>query len=394
MNVAPRSFVIVGTGVAGVEAAASLRARDPHCRIRLVGAEPYPFYARIRIGEVVAGRVVPERLVLKGPEWYRDRQVDLSVGVRAEVLEPFAGRVRLSSGEDVPYDALLIATGAVPFVPPIPGADLDGVMTLRDLAGALRLRERALASSHAVVIGGGLLGIEAAASLRLLGVAVVVIEAAPWLLPRQLDRDGSSVVQRFLEARGIAFRTGAQVRAITGAGRVEAVVLGSGEELAAGLVLVAAGVRPDVGLAREAGLAVNRGIVVDDRLSTSAPGVFAAGDCAEHRGRLYGIWPAAEAQGRAAGAAMAGEDPRYRGTIPSSTLKVADLPVLSVGEVAPAEGREEEVSRGEGTYRKLVRDPEGRLVGAILVGDLSERRALMQAVEATTSYPAGQDNRT
>lgn len=382
--------MIVGTGVAGVEAAASLRARDPDCRIRLVGAEPYPFYARIRVGEVLTGRSEPSRLVLKGPDWYQDRRVDLATEVRAEAVDTAGARVRLSSGGWVPFDALLLATGAVPFVPPIPGANLDGVMTLRDIAGALRLRDRAMASSHAVVIGGGLLGIEAAAALRQLGPHVVVVETAPWLLPRQLDRDGSSVVQRSLEARGIEFRTGAQVRAITGAGRVEAVVLGSGEELAAGLVLVAAGVRPDVGLAREAGLAVNRGIVVDDRLATSAPRVFAAGDCAEHGGRVYGIWPAAEAQGRAAGAAMAGEDPRYRGTVPSSTLKVADLPVLSVGDVAPAEGREEEVSRGEGTYRKLVRDPEGRLVGAILVGDLRERRAVMRAVEAGTSYPAGQ----
>ncbi len=353
-----------------------------------MGAEAYPFYARIRLGEVVAGRVEPERLTLKGPEWYRDRRVELELGVRAEVLDLEAARVRLSSGESAPYDALLIATGAVPFVPPIPGADLPGVMTLRDLAGALALRQRALASSQAVVLGGGLLGIEAAASLRQVGLAVVVVEAAPWLLPRQLDREGASVVQKALEARGLSFRIGAKVQAITGGDRVEGVALESGENLPADLVLVAAGVRPEVSLAREAGIHVERGIVVNDRLETSAPGVFAAGDCAEHRGRLYGFWPAAEAQGRAAGAAMAGEDPQYRGTVPSSTLKVVDIPVLSVGEVDPEGTLESEVRIGEGRYRRLVRDREGRLVGAILVGDLTERRAIMRAVEAGTSYPA------
>lgn len=386
MIVSIRHCVIVGTGVAGAEAAASLRTRDPDCRIRLIGAEPQPFYARIRLGEVVTGRTQPARLILKGPDWYSDRRVDLSTGVRVEALDTQEARLRLSTGESIPYDCVLIATGAAPFVPPIPGADLDGVMTLRDMTGALRLRERALGRAAAVVVGGGLLGIEAAAALRQIGPTVTVVETAQWLLSRQLDADGASVVRRHLEARGLAFRVGAQVRAILGEGRAEAVALADGETLPADVVLVAAGVRPEVGLALDAGLAVNRGIVVDDRLATSRPGVFAAGDCAEHRSRLYGIWPAAEAQGRAAGASMAGEDPRYEGTTPSTTLKVTDLPVLSVGDVTSGEGREE-VLMGESSYRKLVRDREGRLVGAILVGDLAERRAILKAVEARTTGP-------
>lgn len=373
----------MGAGVAGVEAAAALRSRDGDCRVRIVGAEPTPFYARIRLPEVLAGRTDPSRLVLRTPDWYREHRLDLLTGVRVEALDPAQARVRLSSGEWVAYDALLLATGATPFVPPVPGVDLEGVFTLRSLEDALRLRERAHASSRAVVIGGGLLGIEAAAALRPLGV--VVVEAAPWLLPRQLDRGGAAVVQQVLQARGLEFRLGAKVLGITGPGRVQAVSLASGEELPADLVLVAAGVRPETSLARDAGLDVGRGIRVDDRMATSSPGVYAAGDCAEHGGRLYGIWPAAEAQGRTAGAAMAGEDPRYQGTVPSNTLKVTDLPVFSAGDVDPAGAVESEVTTGEGRYRKLVRDREGRLVGAILIGDLRERRAVLDAV--TTGAP-------
>lgn len=388
VNAFARQCVVVGTGVAGVEAALSARQRDPSCRIRLIGSEDTSFYARIRLGEVVAGRTPPDRLVLKDPKWFGERDIDLALGVRAEGLDPAVARVRLSTGEWVPYDALLLATGAVPFLPPIPGVDREGVLSLRDMTGAIRLRERALRSATAVVIGGGLLGIEVAAALRQNGLSVTVVETAPWLLPRQLDREGAAVVQRHLEARGLIFLLGAQVRAVLGEPRVQAVALVDGATLEADLVLVAAGVRPEVSLAREAGIVWNRGIVVDDRLATSAPGVFAAGDCAEHRGRVYGIWPAAEAQGRAAGAAMTGGEVRYEGTVPSTTLKVTDLPVLSAGDLATGEGRIEEVSQGEGVYRKLVRDADGRLVGAILVGDLSERRSILRALENRQRYPS------
>jgi len=217
--------VIVGAGVAGVEAAAALRARDPSSRILLIGEEPYPFYARIRLGEVVAGRSDPGRLVLRNPDWYRQREIEFLPRTRVDAISVANARVHAADGEWIPYDRLLLATGARPFVPPIPGAGLDGVVSLRTMEDAVRLRDRARSAHSAVVIGGGLLGLEAAATLRVVGLAVTVIEAAPYLLPRQLDPAGAEVVLKMFRTRGIDFRFGAGVEAIVGTDRVQAVRL-------------------------------------------------------------------------------------------------------------------------------------------------------------------------
>lgn len=380
---ANKVFVIVGCGPAGVRAIETLRSHDEKSRIVAINGEPFPFYARMRLGEVVAGRVGPERLVLRPSEWFEERGVEILNGVVAEAVAVEAREVRLSDGRVIEFDALLFATGARPNVPTVPGVKLDGVLTLRTMRDALDLRKRALMARSCVVVGGGLLGLETAFAFTLMGLPVVVVENAPWLLPRQLDEQGGKVLQEHLEAKGMQFRLSTTVKAIAGEVKVSGVELASGEFLNADLVFIAAGVRPEVEIARNAGLAVNKGILVDDRLETSAPKIFAAGDCAEHRGRLYGFWNAAEAQGRAAGEVMAGLPAVYSGTVPAATLKVADVPVFSAGDMS---GADVQAWREGSKYKRLVRDGSGALVGAILIGDMSERKAILAALESRAKY--------
>lgn len=377
--------VIVGAGVAGYEAAAELRRASPDADITIVTEEDAPFYARIRLPEVVAGRTLPEKIVLKGPAWFAEQRIELRTATRVDGIDAAAGFVASADGGRIPYDALLLATGARSFVPPVPGAGLPGVVTLRTLADALDLRARAVAGGPVVVIGGGLLGIELAAGLRGAGVDVTVVEVAPWLLNRQLDAGAADVVREMLVRKGIGLRLCAKVERIDGTDRAGAVVLEDGEHLPAAFVAFSAGVRPDTTLARLAGADVDKGIRVDDALRTSVPGIWAAGDCAEHRGRLYGIWPASEAQGRAAGASMAGTPTVYEGTVVQTTLKVTDVLAFSIGRIGA--DTVAETTRTGDAYRGLFRDLDGRLVGAVLVGDLKERRAVSAAVAAGLMYP-------
>ncbi|MHC5079418.1 MAG: NAD(P)/FAD-dependent oxidoreductase [Planctomycetota bacterium] len=375
-----KEIVIIGAGPAGVAAASASRQQDPDSRIRLVSAETLPFYSRIRLPEYMDGRIERGKLVIRDEGWFRERDIDLRLGSRVEILDGKGGRVRLTDGSDLPYDACLIATGAEASVPPFPGRDLPGVVAIRSVEDTEALRARVSEAAHVVAIGGGVLGLEMANAIRSLGAGVAVVEIFPWLLPRQLDREGGAVLQRLLEARGLTFHLDAKVEAIEGEGSVSAVTLQGGQRLPASAVLVSAGIAPATDLAKAAGIEVNRGIVVDERMATSVPGVFAAGDCAEVGGRVYGIWPAAEAQGKVAGTNMAGGAATYSGTVLSHTLKVTGIEVFSTGEIDPDGKHPSEVTQGEGTYRKLVRDGGGNLIGAVLIGDLTDRGKIAAAV--------------
>lgn len=391
---AGRHFLIIGGGGAGVEAAAALRQADGEARITIWTEEEVPYYARIRLGEVVDGRSRPEDLFLRLPSWWEEQRIALRLGIRAEGIDPVQGRVRDAGGAWTPYDGLLLATGARPFLPPIPGIDRPEVVTLRCMRDALSLRERVAEGRRAVVLGGGLLGLELAASLARGGMAVTVVEAAPWLLPRQVDREGGEVLQSLLGRRGIDFRLGTTAREIQGGtGTGCGVALSTGERIEADLVPVMAGVRPETSLARSAGLEVATGVRVDDGMRTSAPGVFAAGDCAEHRTGLYGFWSAATDQGRAAGRAMATGGSPYQGSLRTTTLKVTDVALFSIGDLQGPAAREER--RRDGDQYRLVRlDEEGRVVGAVLIGDLGIRKALTLAVMSRKAWDPQQEGRS
>lgn len=375
------TYIIVGNGIAGNAAAETIRKLDPEGVIHLFSREPHPFYYTPALPEFLAGIKDLSRLIIHPLAWYQDKRIHFHPGVELVGGDAQARYVTDRQGKRYAYDKLLLATGSNSFVPPIPGADLPGVVTLRTLEDAKRIKEMAAHSQKVVLIGGGLLGLEAGNGLRQAGLTVTVVEFFPRLLPRQLDEAAAAILQRRLEAMGFRFYLGATTQEIVRADGGLMVVLKSGERLPADMVLISAGVRPEVGLAKALGAKIDKGVVVDDYLRTSLPEVYAAGDAAEHQGRLYGIWPAAQEQGRIAGVNMAGGQEAYRGTVPANTLKVVGIDLLSAGEI-DADGKLEAavVSDPEkGTYRKLVIQ-DNRLVGVILLGDLTGSAEIQAAI--------------
>jgi nitrite reductase (NADH) large subunit len=375
------TYAIIGGGVAGVTAARDLaqRTSPPEDEIHIFSTEPYPYYPRPLLWKFIAGEMEKEELFFQPLSWYEERGIQFDVDVLVAGLDTDAHRLTLENGDLVTYDRLLLATGARPFVPPVDGADKQGVFTLRSLDDAVAIKEYVNGVSQAVVIGGGLLGLETALALRGAGPDVHVIEIAEHLLPRQLDREGAQVLHGLLEARGLELTTGAVVETILGDKRAENVRTTDGRVMPGELILFSAGIRCRARLAKEAGLEVNRGAVVDDQMRTSAEDVFAAGDVAEFEGDIHGIIPAAIDQANIAAANMV--DPGsavYTGTLRTTTLEVAGARVTSLGRYNPDDESAFRVVRhtdeDQGVYRKFVLDG-GRVIGAILLND--PRRAAM-----------------
>ena len=381
-------LVVVGGGIAGTSAVEAARKADAGARITLVSDESDLPYYRLNLTKYLAGEIGRDDLPLHPRSWYEERDIDLRLGVRVTAVAPDDGTAALEGGESLPFDRLVLATGARPSVPPIDGTDLEGVTCLRTRADAdhiLAGPDGSLRDRPCVVIGGGLLGLETAAALVRRGARVTVVEGLPHLLPLQLTPAAAEVLQEHVERMGIAVRTGTKTGALAGDGRVREAVLDDGQRLPADLVVINTGVAANVDLARAAGLDTHRGIVVDDRLATSHPHVFAAGDAAEHAGTLYGLWLASRLQGQTAGRAAAGDaDAAFTGIPPAYVLKVVDVDVFSIGTVEPDDPACRTVDGRTGdTYRRFVfRD--GRLVGAILLGDTTAMPAARKAIAAAT----------
>ncbi|MDD5452688.1 MAG: FAD-dependent oxidoreductase [Candidatus Bipolaricaulis sp.] len=366
------AFVVVGGGLAGFTAARTVRSLEPGAEIAVVEAEPAPYYLRPGLIEVLAGRKTLAEITPFPRAWFEHRRIAFRSGVAAVRLDPRAHRLCLSSGEKLAYDRLLLACGAEAVQPEVPGVHLEGVFTLRSAADAERIRTRAEAVAAAAVIGGGWLGIEVARALHDLGLAVTLLERGPWLLNRQLDEGAALILTGILADLGIEVRVRAMCAAVLGTTEVTGILLADGEEVRAGLVVTAAGVRPRIALAAEAGLATGRGVIVDDYLATSDPDVFAAGDVAEWRGHVYGIVPAARDQGEVAARNMV--QPRsvqYPGTPPANKLKVAGVDLLCLGNTQPQGGPLREMRHADpaaGRYVKFVLGEDGEIAGAILLG--------------------------
>ena len=382
--------VIVGGGLAGTMAAKTLRELDQDVEIEIFGEEPFPYYPRPNLVEHVAGRVPYEKLFAFPEGWAEKQRIGLRLGEKVARFFPSEKKIETASGASISYDALLLATGARAAVPPIAGTDKKGVFVLRTLVDAQGLIAHLGEHRRVAVLGGGLLGLEIARAIRSREAEVDVIEFFDRLLPRHLDPAAAALLKTQFEKSGISVRLGTVTKEIFGNGGVRGVRFESGGELAADAVIVAAGIKPDTGLAVDAGLRVAKGIVVDDRMRTSDPAVFAAGDVAEHRGRVYGIIPAAFEQARAAAYNMLGQDKPYPGTMPFNTLKVAGLYLTSMGEIdAEGSGYESLVRTipESGLYKKIVLQ-EGRLVGAIWMGtkrgasEVSRLVALKKDVES------------
>lgn len=362
--------VIIGNGLAGTLAAKTLRELDSDVTIDVFGEETHPYYPRPNLIEFLAGRLPYERLFAFPQGWVERQRIGLHLGVKVSRIRADEKAIETDSGRTVPFDALLMANGARASIPSLRGSGRKGVFVLRTLDDALAILGRLEGRTKVAVIGGGLLGLEIARALRTRGTEVRVVEFLDRLLPRQLDETGAGILKDQIERTGITVLLGTVTEEILGDAEVRGLRFEGGEEVEAEVVVVAAGVKPDVGLAGTAGLRVERGIVVDDRLRTNRPGVFAAGDVAEHRGRVYGMIPASFEQCRAAAQNMLGRDLPYEGTVPSATLKVVGLDVTSAGIAVPECSGYDVVTRQvpeDGLYKKIVLR-EGRLVGAIWMG--------------------------
>lgn len=377
------NYVIVGNGVAANSAAEAIRHLDKTGTITMLSRSRHHFYYVPALPEYLAGEKSVRDFTLHDAAWYKKHGIDLRLSTEIVSGDPTAKTVTSSTGEIFSYDRLLLATGGKAFVPPIPGADQHGVMTLRTIDDADRILDHIKEMRRLLVIGGGLLGLEAGNGLRKRGLEVSVVESFSRLLPRQTDPAASALLQEQLEEMGFTFYLDAKIREIARSGDSFILQLKEGPEIETDLVLlVSAGVRPDATLARAIGLEMDRGVKVNDRMETGIGAIFAAGDLVEHRGRYYGIWPAATAQGRVAGTNMAGGDARYEGTVPSNRLKVAGINLVAAGEL-DAEGTLESLVRKnakERIYRKLVlRDDV--IVGAVLLGDVSGADYIQYAMQ-------------
>ena len=363
--------VIIGNGAAAINSARAVLNVQPSAEITVFSEERYLYYPRPKLWDFLPGKLSLDELYFYPAAWYEERGIDVRLDQKVVAINPTDHAVTLQDGRTVRYDRLLLANGGFPFVPPIQNAQNAGVFTLRSIDDALAIRAYAEKARSALVIGGGLLGLESARGLRDLGLAVTVVELAPWLLPRQLDQAGADVLTHRFESMGIRTITEAVCDRIDGEDRAAGAHLKDGQYVPGDLVLISAGIRCNTTVASEAGLQVDRGVIVDEHMRTSAPDVYAAGDVCEFRGRCYGIIPAAIEQARVAGANLGGQhDAVYSGTIPSNTLKVAGIDLTSVGLISAPDSSYQEFRAADpdhGRYKKLV-VKDNKLVGAILLG--------------------------
>jgi nitrite reductase (NADH) large subunit len=367
-------LVIIGNGMAAArlvdELAASALGRYA---IAVIGEEPRLAYNRVLLSSVLAGETSSEDIELRSATWWRDRGVTLKYNCRATEIDVGRREIKIAGDESVPFSKLVLATGSSALRLNVPGAELDGVHTFRDSRDADRLLGLAARKRRVVVIGGGLLGLEAAHGLAKAGAVVTLIHLMDRLMERQLDTSAAALLKALVERKGIEVLLNANTAGIRGTAGVEGIELTDGRTIDADAVIFAAGIRPNAALARDAGIAVNRGVVVDDHLETESPGIFALGECAEHRGVCYGLVEPAYEQARVLARHLAGRDAAYSGSVISTNLKVSGVSVFSAGDFIGGETSETIVLNDakRGTYRKLVID-EGRLAGAVLVGDSAE----------------------
>ena len=386
-----KRYVIVGNGVAGTTAAENIRKMDPEGMIILLTDEGIPFYYRIRLNEFLSGDVTEARLIAKQESWFRKQKINLHLETKVVDVMSEDKIVLTAAGDKIPYDSLLIATGSHAFLPPIQGSDKKGLFSLRTFQDAQNIVSWAKGIEEVVIIGGGLLGLEAGNGLRKLGKRITVVEFFPRLLPRQLDVEGARRLQAMMEKMDFSFRLGAKTQEIQGDGSVVGVQLEGGETLSAEMVIVSAGVRPNMALADSAGLDRDKGIQVDDHLRTSQPEIYAAGDVAEYKGFPYGIWPAAMEQGKIAGINMVGGQTLYKGTTMANTLKVVGIDLASAGEVDAEDALESKIQSGDDYYRKIV-IKDNQIIGCIMLGDTKEfNRITKMMAEKTDISQLGED---
>ena len=374
--------VILGGNLAGSNAAEVIKKEEPKVEVEIFGEESHFNYSRVKLPAFLCGRVQEDELVTCNAQWYRSRKIRFNKNYRAIQIIPEEKRVLFENGKETTYDKLLLCIGSTSNVLPIPVANRKGLFTLKTLDDALKIQAYAKTKKTAIVIGGGLLGLEIAKGLTDLELGVTVLELFPRLLPRQLDVEGAEMLEKILGDFGIKVGLKASAKEIIGEDDL-VVKLADGREFKSDLIVMAAGVKPNIELARKSGINVNKGILVNNKMQTNLADIYAAGDCAEYKGIVWGIIPVAFEQSKVAALNIMGKDTEYNDVVPSNTLKIIGVDLTSIGRVTPEEKPPEElkfVEKEKRIYKKIVIDGN-YLVGAILLGDRANQTTMMKLIK-------------
>lgn len=379
-----KKLIVVGNGMAGIRCVEEILQLGPELfDITIFGAEPRPNYNRILLSKVLQGEHSLQDIILNDWSWYERHGIRLLTGEAVHHIDVKARCIETVSGKREGYDALILATGSSPFVPPIPGTDKEGVISFRTVDDCMKMTEMSKVYTKAAVIGGGLLGLEAARGLLHLGMETHVVHNAPYIMNRQLDRTAAHMLQRELESQGMRFHLAMDTTRIVGRTRAQGLRFIDGTRLDADVVVLAVGIRPNVELAQRSGLLTGRAILVDDFMRTSEPNIYAVGECAEHRGISYGLIAPLYEQGKVLARVICGRQAEpYGGSIPYSQLKVSGVDVFSAGVISgiDAETAIQQYDAVSRTYKKVIMH-KGRVTGAILFGDTTEGSALLSMVK-------------
>ncbi|MGF6949497.1 nitrite reductase (NADH) large subunit [Neobacillus sp. B4I6] len=378
-----QKLVLIGNGMAGVRSIEEILKHSPHSfEITIFGSEPHPNYNRIQLSAVLQGGTSFKDITINDRDWYNQQNIKLFTGETVIKIDTEEQLVKTDKNQEVPYDRLIIATGSIPFQLPLPGVDKEGVITFRTMEDCQKMIETAKHYKKAVVIGGGVLGLEAAKGLLNLDMEVTVVHNCLNLMERQLDETAAKLLQTELEKQGFHFLFEKETKEILGSKRVEGVSFKDGTEAEADLVVMAVGVRPNIQLAKESGIETNRAILVNDYMETNIPNIYAVGECVEHRGIVYGLVKPLYDQGKILAKRICGlESKGYEGTILSTQLKISGVDVFSVGQFASDESLKliEIYDELDGTYKKLVFE-DSKIVGAVLFGDTRDRTRLLDMI--------------
>lgn len=378
------SIIIIGGGIAGVSAAEAIRANNKKCCITILGDEDYLPYYRMRLSHEIGKNPRVSNLLIHESDWYVQNNIVFKN--KSKVVEIDAKKhLVVLNNEKLHFDKLLIANGSSPFVPPVEGVHHQGVFALRTVNDLKKLYNFVENKETGTVIGGGVLGLEAAWGLASrAGKEIVLLERGPYLLSKQLDKKGSDMLKARGEAAGITFFTQCNVNKIDGTEKVEGIHLETQGCISTQFVIFATGIRPNINIFKKSSLDVGRGVVVNEFMETSIDGVYAAGDVAEYREKVYGIWPVAREQGRTAGLNMAGIKKRYEEVVPSNYISVFDTKVFSAGQIHDNDKQNciviEDYRPKEGIYRKLVIE-DGVIIGVILVGNTKKALDFQKAIK-------------
>lgn len=375
--------IIVGGGIAAVSAADAVRSSNKLAEIEIISKEAFPPYYRTMLTEHLYETMSQEKLTVKKDSWYEEKNIKLTTGNTVASIVPKEKKIVLADGKEMEYDKLVLATGAECFVPPIKNVQLDGVFVIRNLQDTEDVKTYVKKVKSAAVIGGGVLGLEAAWGLKQLGLETSVIEMMERILPRQLDEKGSELLEGSISSSGIKIYKGVKVAQLKGDRKVEGIVLEGGETIPADIVIISAGIAPNKELAVEAGIKTGKGIIVNNRMETSERDIYACGDAAEYEGKVIGLWQVAMEQGKIAGINVCGGNAEYKEQIQPLNFDGMGTKLISIGMIGNSKECEEyveDIDTIKKVYKKLYFE-NNKIKGAILIGDVSKGVALMKAVK-------------